>query len=193
MSKVSGILCAILRRFVETEFPAIDFRAACEQAGCDCGSGAFSVAHRVDQTALLKALQTISAQSRRDLEQFLEEMGRSAAGILRSSYPTTFRSITTVAEFSSTAASLDYSLLFPTVSSELAPILWNSCQPGREMIVKGFPDRLSAQYLRGFFEGAASVIGEPVAVRLNQASGALQLSVVSGRITPAAEPARKVT
>jgi len=192
MSKISGVLCTIVRRFVETDYPSVNFRSVCEESGCECGSSAFSVAHRVYQQAFFKLVSKLSAATRRDEEQFLEDLGRSVAGILRSSYPTTFRNIHAVAEFATTAVSIDYSLLFPVVPEELAPILWNSRTQGREIVFTGLPARETASYLRGFFDGAATVTGQPVAVRSapTQPSG-YRLTVVPGQAAVPSDGPRK--
>lgn len=183
MSKVSGILCTILRRFSESEHPKVAFAAACEKAGCECaGGGAFSVAHRVDQASLLKLVSELAVSVRQDEEQFLEQLGRSVAGILRTSYPTTFRTLVTTPAFAQTAVSIDYSILFPTVTEEAAAVIWNGRQQNREIVFAGLPDRRSAGYLRGFFEGAASVVNEPVAVRVSGGpAGGYQITVIAGR------------
>ncbi len=192
MSKISGVLCTILRRFVETDHPTVNFRDACEASGCECGSSAFSVAHRVEQQAFFRLVTKLSAVTRRDEEQFLEEMGRSVGAILRASYPTTFRNIHNVTDFATTTVSIDYSLLFPTVPEEAAPILWNGRTQGREIVFTRLPDRQTASYLRGFYDGAASVTGEPVSVRTVSGPDGYRVTVVLGRATPSSNGNHKV-
>lgn len=180
MSTLSGILCTLLRRYVETDFPKIDFAKACESVGCECGGGTFSAAHRVERRTWAALAGHVAALTGKPPVQFYEEFGRAVPAILRSSYPTTFRKLLTVGEFVQTATALDYSVLFPLLNSEAAAHLWNTREQGRETVFGPVPDSVSAAYLRGIVEGIAILLGEPVSVRTTGMEPDIRLMFVTG-------------
>ncbi len=165
-NSVTGLLCVLLRRFIEAEEPDLNFDSVCDEVACACRGKGLSAAHRVGLPTFLALTGRLAELTGRSPGQLFEDWGRTVAAMLRSSYPDVFRTALSVEQIVETAASVSYSLLFPTLSEEAAQTLWHSRVKNSELKFVAVTNRTCTSYLRGFVEGAAAIFNEPVSVRV---------------------------